>query len=429
MPKRKRRMHLGVFWLGTGNHSAGWRMDGAFDSHCSWPIAEAGIRIAERGLFDLFFISDSLAPSLTDHPSFITRFEPMTLAAALSVATRHIGIGATVSTSFAEPYNVARMFQSLNHLSQGRIAWNVVTSTADHAALNFSRDVHYTHDKRYEIATEFVDIVQGLWNTWDEGATVRDRKTGQFVDPAKVHTLDHKGPHFSVRGPLNIERPPFGNPLVIQAGGSVPGQELSARTADIVFAVVNGDMVGAKAAYDGLKARTAKFDRKPSDLALMPGIMPIIGRTDAEAKDQLDRLQGYLSDASTMALVANRIGHDISGYPLDGPIPDFPLTDKSQTFSQTLLAKARRDKLTLRDLYNLTAAARGHWVVSGTPAKIADTLEEWFTAGTADGFMILPPYFPQSFDVFVDTVVPELQRRGLFRKEYESSTLRGHLQS
>ena len=427
MASTKRRMHLGVFWLGTGNHSAGWRMDGAFDSHCSWEIAEAGIKIAERGKLDLFFISDSLAPSLTDHPSFISRLEPVTLASALSVVTRKIGIGATISTSFAEPYNVARMFQSLNHLSKGRIAWNVVTSTADNAALNFSRAQHHAHDKRYEIAAEFVDVVQGLWNTWDDGAVVRNRATGQFVDASKVRTLDHKGEHFQVRGPLNVERPPYGNPLIIQAGGSVPGQELSARTADIVFAVVNGDTVAAKAAYDGLKARTAKYGRAPADLALLPGVMPIIGNTDAEAKAQLDKLQGFLDSKSAMALVSNRVGHDLTKYDLDGPIPEFPLTDKSQTFSQTLLAKARRDKLTLRDLYNLTAAARGHWVVAGTPKKIADTLEEWFTAGLADGFMILPPYFPQSFDVFVDTVIPELQRRGLYRKDYDGSTLREHL--
>lgn len=429
MATSKRHMHLAVFWLGTGNHSAGWRMDGAFDSHCSLEIAQAGIKIAERGKFDMFFISDSLAPALSDHPSFISRLEPVTLATALSLSTKNIGIGATVSTSFFEPYNVARMFQSLNHISKGRVAWNVVTSTADNAALNFSRDVHLEHDKRYEIAAEFVDVVQGLWNTWDEGAMVRNRQTGQYVDPSKVHTLDHKGKHFSVRGPLNIERPPYGNPLIIQAGGSVPGQELSARTADIVFAVVNGDTVAAKANYDSLKARTLKYGRKPSDLALLPGVMPIVGRTDEEARAHLNKLQSFLDETTAMGLVSNRIGHDISKYPLDGPIPEFPLTDKSQTFSQTLLAKARRDNLTLRDLYNLTAAARGHWVIAGTPKKIADTLEEWFTSGIADGFMILPPYFPGSFDDFVDQVVPELQRRGLYRKEYEGSTLRSHLQS
>jgi len=220
MTATKRQMHLAVFWLVTGNHSAGWRMEGAADSHCSWPIVEAGARIAERGKFDLFFISDSLASSLDDHPSFQTRFEPTTTVAALSVSTRRVGLGATVSTSFSEPFAVARTFQSLQHLSHGRVAWNVVTSSSDKAALNFSMERHYEHDKRYEIASEFVDVVRGLWNTWDDGAVVKCKQTGVYVDPAKVRRLDHKGRYFQVRGPLNIERSVYGDPLIIQAGGS-----------------------------------------------------------------------------------------------------------------------------------------------------------------------------------------------------------------
>jgi N-acetyl-S-(2-succino)cysteine monooxygenase len=424
---KKRQMHLAVFWLGTGNHSAGWRMEGAADSNCNWSIVEAGARIAEQGKFDLFFISDGLAAALDDHPSFQTRFEPTTTVAALSVTTRHIGLGATVSTSFSEPFSVARTFQSLQHLSQGRIAWNVVTSSSDSAALNFSMERHYDHDKRYEIAGEFVDVVRGLWNTWDDGAVLKCKQTGVYVDPGKVRTLDHKGRYFEVRGPLNIERPVHGHPLIIQAGGSEPGQELSARTADIVFSVVNGDTAAAKAAYDGLKARLAKYGRASSDMALLPGVMAIIGRTNAEAKAQLDRLQSWLSPTNALTLVSNRIGHDISKYPLDGPIPDLPRSNNSRAFAQTLLDLARREKMTLRDLYNITAAARGHWVIYGTPTRIADTLEEWFLSGLADGFMILPAYFPGAFNDFVDLVVPELQRRELFRREYAGSTLRDHL--
>jgi FMN-dependent oxidoreductase (nitrilotriacetate monooxygenase family) len=420
-------MHLAVFWLGTGNHAAGWRMEGASDSNCSWPIVQAGARIAERGKFDLFFISDSLAADLNDHPSFQTRFEPTTALAALSLATRSVGLGATVSTSFSEPFTVARTFQSLQHLSQGRVAWNVVTSSSDTAARNFGMDRHYEHDKRYEIAGEFVDVVRGLWNTWDQGAVVKDRQTGVYVDPAKVRSLDHKGRYFQVRGPLNVQRPVHGDPLIIQAGGSEPGQELSARTADIVFSVVNGDTTEAKTAYDGLKGRLAKYGRQPDEMAILPGVMPIIGRTDAEAKAQLDRLQGWLSPTNALALVSNRIGHDISGYPLDGPIPELPRSNNSQTFARTLLDLARREQMTLRDLYNITAAARGHWVIYGAPKRIADTLEEWFRAGLADGFMILPAYFPGAFNDFVELVVPELQRRGLFRREYQGATLRDHL--
>ncbi len=427
MTATKRQMHLAVFWLGTGNHSAGWRMEDAADSNCSWPTVEAGARTAERGKFDLFFISDSLGSGPTDHPSFMTRLEPTTTVAALSLATRHVGLGATVSTSFSEPYTVARTFQSLQHLSKGRVAWNVVTSSSDIAARNFNMERHHEHDKRYEIASEFVDVVRGLWNTWDAGAILKNKATGDYVDPAKVRTLDHQGHYFQVRGPLNIEQSAYGNPLILQAGGSEPGQELSARDADIVFSVVNGDTAAAKIAYDNLKTRLPKYGRRPADMAILPGVMPIIGRTDAEAKAQLDRLQSWLTPTNALTLVSHRIGHDISGYPLDGPVPELPLTNNSHSFARTVLDLARRENMTLRDLYNITAAARGHWVICGTPKRIADTLEEWFTTGLADGFMILPAYFPGAFDDFVDGVVPELQRRGLFRRDYVGSTLRDHL--
>ena len=427
MLRRKRQMHLAVFWLGTGNHVAGWRMDGAFDSNCSLAIAEAGVRIAERGKFDIFFIADSLVSAPNDHPSMQTRLEPTTTVAALSLVGHRIGFGCTVSTSFSEPFNVARVFQSLAHLTKGRVAWNIVTSNSPDAHLNFSRETHVEHDQRYEIAEEFVDVVRGLWRGWDEGAVVRNRQTGVFVDRSMVRTLDHKGKHFCVRGPLNMERPTHGEPLLIQAGGSEAGQELSARTADIVFSVVNGDKAEAKAAYDGLKVRMARYGREPDELALLPGVMPIIGRTESEAKAQLDLLQSWVSPTNALRLVSSRIGHDISGYPLDGPVPDLPLTQNSHSFSRTLLAMARRQNMTLRDLYNIAAAARGHWVIWGTPTHIADTLQEWFEAGLADGFMIQPAYFPGAFDDFVDLVVPELQRRGLFRKEYTGTTLRDHL--
>jgi alkanesulfonate monooxygenase SsuD/methylene tetrahydromethanopterin reductase-like flavin-dependent oxidoreductase (luciferase family) len=246
-------------------------LDGAFDSNCSWPIAEAGVRIAERGKFDLFFIADSLVSAANDHPSLQTRLEPTTTVAALSLVAHRIGFGCTVSTSFSEPFNVARVFQSLAHLTKGRIAWNIVTSNSPDAHLNFSRESHVEHDRRYEIAGEFVDVVRGLWRGWDKGAVVRDRKTGVFIDRTKVRALDHKGRYFQVRGPLNIERPLNGEPLLIQAGGSEAGQELSARTADIVFSVVNGDKEEAKTAYDGLKARMAKYGREPDELVLFAG--------------------------------------------------------------------------------------------------------------------------------------------------------------
>ncbi len=423
-----RQMHLGIFVLGTGNHTAGWRHEGATTSNRSFPVMQAIAQTAERGKFDLFFLGDSLIMDVKDHPSFIDRFEPMTVLSALSVVTRHIGLGATMSTSFSEPFHVARIFSSLDHLSGGRAAWNVVTSTNDAAALNFSRERLNEHDLRYEIAGEFVDVVRGLWDTWQDGAIVADRTSGQYVDASKVVALNHKGRFFSVKGPLNIARPPQGHPVIIQAGGSRPGLELSARFADIVFSVVNGDPVAAKASYDRLKSCVAENGRRLGDVALLPGVMPIIGETDEAAREELARLQSWLANNNAMALVSERLGFDISGYPLDGPIPDFPeKTERSQSFSKILIETARRDKMTLRDLYNMTAAARGHWVLPGSPKHIADVLEDWFVAERADGFMIQPAYFPGAFDAFVDKVVPELQRRGVFRREYSGTTLRHHL--
>src|SRR5689334_14449380 len=428
MSDHKRQMHLGVFVLGTGNHSAGWRWEGAFATSCSFPVMQAIARTAERGKFDLFFISDGLAMDPGDHPSFANRFEPLTLLSALSAVTTHVGLGATVSTSFGEPYHVARAFASLDHLSNGRAGWNVVTSTHEKAALNFSKSNLPEHDLRYEIATEFVDVVRGLWDSWDDGAVVADKATGVFLDKSKIRPLDHKGRFYSVKGPINIERSPQGHPVIIQAGGSAPGQELSARSADLVFSVVNGDKASAKAAYDSLKARVIKHGRDPNALPILPGVMPIIAETDAQAKDELARLQSWLTPTNALALVSQRIGHDISGYPLDGPVPEFPeKTERGQAFSKTLLDMARREKMTLRDLYNVTAAARGHWVIYGSPKRIADIFEEWFTEHLADGFVVMPAYFPGAFDDFVDRVVPELQRRGLYRTEYAGTTLRSHL--
>lgn len=421
-------MHFGVFVLGSGNHSAGWRTEDAFSTSCSFPVMKSIAATAERGKFDLFFISDGLVMEPGDHPSFSNRFEPLTLLSALSTVTTHIGLGATVSTSFGEPYHVARAFASLDHLSNGRAGWNVVTSAHGKAALNFSKQRLDEHDLRYEIATEFVDVVRGLWDCWDDDAVIADKATGAYLDKSKIRSLDHKGRFYSVKGPLNIARSPQGHPVIIQAGGSPPGQELSARSADLVFSVVNGDKLSAKAAYDGLKQRVAKHGRVPDELPILPGVMPIIGETDEQAKEQLARLQSWLTPTNALALVSQRIGHDISGYPLDGPVPDFPAhTEGGRSFSTALLDMARREKMTLRDLYNVTAAARGHWVIYGTPKRIADTLEEWFTSGLADGFVIMPAYFPGAFDDFVDNVVPELQRRGLYRREYAGTTLRSHL--
>jgi len=425
MAAARREMHFGVFVLGTGNHSAGWRYEGAATSNNDLSVIQEIARQAERGKFDLVFVSDGLAMDPGDHPSFVCRFEPTSLISALSASTTHVGLGATVSTTFGEPYHVARTFASIDLISRGRAAWNVVTTSGGRAALNFSREEHMEHDLRYERAEEFVDVVKGLWDCWEDGAIVADKATGTYLDPTKVRPLDHKGRFFQVKGPMSISRSPQGHPVIIQAGGSGPGLELAARTADVVFSVVQ-ELSSAKSAYRDLKTRMAKYGRTPEQITVLPGVMPIIGRTETEARDKLSRLQSWLTPTNALTLVTSRIGYDVSGFPLDGPVPAPPTGGNSQAFSRVLYEHARRENMTLRDLYNLTAAARGHWVLCGTPKRIADTLEEWFVEEAADGFNVLPPYFPGALADFVDLVVPELQARGLFRREYEGTMLRDH---
>jgi len=421
-----RQMHLGVFVLGAGNHSAGWRWEGAAVSNNDLAVIQEIARIAERGKFDLLFVSDGLDYEQGDLPSFMCRFEPTSLISVLSAHTTRLGLGATVSTSFTEPYNVARLFASIDHISQGRAAWNVVTSSRPKAALNFNLDRQMDHELRYQRAEEFVDVVKGLWDCWEDGALVANKANGVYIDDGKIRPLDHKGRFFQVKGPMSIARCPQGHPVIIQAGGSPSGLELAARTADVAFSVVQ-ELDSAKKAYTDLKGRMAKYGRSPEQLSVLPGVMPIIGASEAEAKENLNRLQSWLTPTNALTLVTGRIGYDVSGYPLDGPVPPPPPSEGGRTFHRVLYDMARRQNMTLRDLYNLTAAARGHWVICGTPTGIADTLEEWFVEGAADGYNILPPYFPGAFADFVDLVVPELQHRGLFRRDYEGKTLRDHL--
>jgi N-acetyl-S-(2-succino)cysteine monooxygenase len=421
----RRQMHLGVFVLGTGNHSAGWRYGGAATSNNDLSVIQEIARQAERGKFDLVFVSDGLAMDPGDHPSFMCRFEPTTLISALSMSTTHVGLGATVSTTFGEPYHVARTIASIDHISRGRAAWNVVTTSGGKAALNFSRDEHMEHDLRYERAEEFVDVVKGLWDCWEDDAIVADKATGTYLDPTKVRPLDYRGRFFQVKGPMSMSRAPQGHPVIIQAGGSEPGLELAARTADVVFSVVQ-ELASAKIAYRDLKARMTKYGRTPDRITVLPGVMPIIGNTESEARDKLALLQSWISPTNALTLVSGRIGYDVTGFPLDEPVPAPPPGGHSQTFHRVLYEYAKRENMTLRDLYNLTAAARGHWVLCGTPKRIADTLEEWFVEEAADGFNVLPPYFPGALADFVDLVVPELQARGLLRREYEGTMLRDH---
>lgn len=420
-----RQMHLGLFLQGTGVHPAGWRMPGAYDSFQELSFIQAIASSAERGKFDMIFMSDHLHADPKAHPSFVARFEPMTMLAAIATTTTHIGLGATVSTTYSDPFSVARVFASLDHISKGRAAWNLVTTMHAGAAGNFGTS-HPDHSRRYERAGEFIDVVLGLWDCWDEDAIVADRNTGVYVDPSKIRALDHEGAFFKVKGPLHIGRTPQGRPIVLQAGGSDSGLALGARTADVMFSVVQ-DFDEARTAYRALKDKVPQFGRSPEQVKLLPGVMPVVGRTDREAFDLLQSLQGSTAPAAAMAVLSERLGCDMSTFDLDGPIPELPLADTSHAFSRVLLSKARRDRMTLRDLYNLNAAARGHWVLCGGPDTIADTLQHWFEAHAADGFIVMPPYFPDGFDSFIDLVVPILQDRGLFRHDYGGTTLRDHL--
>jgi len=421
-----RQMHLGVFVLGTGNHIAGWRFPGATQSFEDIAVIQQIGRIAEQGKFDLLFLGDNLATDPGMHPSFAAKFEPLTMLSALAATTTHVGLGGTASTSYTEPFNLARQFASLDHLSHGRAAWNAVTTSGDKAAANFGRS-HAGHDARYEVAEEFVDVVRGLWDCWEDGAVIRDHATGRYIDASKLKPLNHVGRFFQVKGPLPTSRTPQGNPVIIQAGSSEPGLQLAARTADVVFTVVQ-DKAEAQAGYQALKSRLPAFGRTADEVAVLPGCMPIVGRTREEALAKLDTLMSFVDVENSRVMLNSRLGIDVSGFPLDARVPeDFPLPDTSHGFAKAMLAKAWREKLTWRDMVNLAGAARGHWVILGTPEEIADILQDWFEDYACDGFNILPAYFPGAFQDFVDLVVPILQDRGLFRRDYTGTTLREHL--
>ncbi|MDH6268158.1 FMN-dependent oxidoreductase (nitrilotriacetate monooxygenase family) [Rhizobium sp. SG_E_25_P2] len=421
----RRQIHLGLFILGTGSHVAGWRYPGAFGSFQDIASIQAIASCAERGKFDMIFMGDNLYADPAAHPSYTVRLEPLTMLSAIAAATSRIGLGATTSTTYGDPFSTARAFASLDHISAGRAAWNAVTTANTVSGANFGR-AHPDHGQRYAIAEEFIDVVRGLWDCWDDDAIVADRSSGLYIDPERVHALDHVGPFFAVKGPLNIGRAPQGRPVILQAGGSGPGQRLAARTADVVFSVVQ-DFTEAQAQYKTFKALLPEFGRRAEDVTLLPGVMPVVGRTAREAFDKLKVLQSFVSETNALSLLSDRFGMDMAGYDLDGPVPDIALPDSYHSFVGVMLAKARRESMTLRDVYNLMAAARGHWVLCGSAEHIADTLQHWFENGAADGFNIMPPYFPEGFDDFVDLVVPILQERGLFRTDYTGATLRDHL--
>ncbi|HZP99042.1 MAG TPA: LLM class flavin-dependent oxidoreductase [Reyranella sp.] len=420
-------MRLGVFVQTPGHHVAGWRHPDAVTE--GWPnfaLMQHIAATAEAARFDMFFLGDGFATGYAEHPSTIGKFEPMTLLAALAMTTKHLGLAATGSTTYAEPYHVARSFASLDHLSGGRAAWNVVTTAYAKSSAVFGRP-HPPHAERYAMAEEFVEACRLLWDSWDDDAFIGDKASGLFVRPGSLHIPNFRGKYFAVEGGLNVPRCPQGHPVLIQAGSSGPGQALAARIADVVFTAQN-DLSEALAFYKGLKAQAAGFGRDPAGVLVMPGVFPVVGRTEKEAQDIFADLNSRIDTTpQALTVLSDRLGTDMSIYPLDEPLPSLPETEHLKSRAALLIEMARRDRLTLRQLFHRVAAARGHLLLVGTGRQIADELQRWFEAGAADGFNVMPPFFPGQFDAFASEVVPILQERGLVRAEYKGATLRENL--
>jgi len=426
-------MKLGCFLEGTGHHVAAWR-DPDVDPRGRQKLAHflEIARIAERGRFDLLFLADTNATFGPDdvetwtHSTQASRLEPITLLSAIAAVTEHIGLVATATTTYFEPFHVARFFASLDQISGGRAGWNLVTSLAIAEAYNFGRETHPHHGDRYARAREFAKVVLGLWDSFEDGAVVADKDSGVYLDRDKLHFLNHKGKHFAVRGPLTVHRSPQGHPVIVQAGQSDDGRDLAGETAEITF-TVQQDFEAARAFYADIKRRAAAYGRHPDSIKVMPGVMPVLGRTRAEAADKYERLQTLLSPELAIKDLSSHFGFDLSTYPLDGPVPD-PAPDVEQKGRVKVMVElARRESLTIRQLYKRVYGQRGHRVVIGTPAEVADALESWYRGGAADGFNVMPLTVPCALEDIVDLLIPELRRRGLFRTEYEGKTLRENL--
>jgi alkanesulfonate monooxygenase len=391
-------------------------------------------RDAENAKLDFIFFADQLAvrsaelEALSCFAQYTAHFEPLTLLSALAVVTERIGLIATATTSYNEPYHVARKFASLDHISNGRAGWNVVTSSEAAEALNFGRDTHYGHAERYQIASEFVEVVRGLWDSWDDDAFVRDKKSGRYFDPSRLHVLDHDGKNFKVRGPLNVPRPPQGYPVIVQAGSSEEGRELAAETAEIAFTGAL-NMKAAQEYYRDVKNRMNKYGRVPQSLKILPGLNAIVAATESEAREKYDYLQSMIHPLVGKSILSTILGGiDLSGCNEDGPLPkDAGANLPSGSVGSNAVALAEREKLTIKQLYLRLAGARGKLTVVGSVKQIADQLEEWFLNDAADGFILQPAYLPGALTEFTRSVVPELQKRGLFRSKYEFQTLREHL--
>ena len=429
---QKRRLRLGAFMRPVSIHTAAWRYPGGTpDANFNLKALVQYAQTLERGRFDAFFMADHLAVlnmpmDALKRSATVTSFDPLTLLPALAMATRHLGLIATASTTFEPAYTIARRFASLDHISEGRAGWNLVTTSNPDAALNFGMDDQMPHAERYARAREFFDVVTGLWDSWADDAFIRDVESGIYFDPARLHVLDHKGKYLKVRGPLNIARPVQGWPVVVQAGASDAGRQLAAETAEVVFAA-GGPLKGAQEFYADVKARTARAGRNPDHIKILPGAFVVVGDSLDEAKEKRARLDSLVNYDSGIAAVSIALGIDARKFDPDKPLPDdIPETQASKSGRDRVIELGKRENLTVRQIAGRLGGYGGLGMV-GTPQMIADQMEEWLVGEACDGFNVMFPYLPGGLDDFVDKVVPELQRRDLFRKEYEGRTLRENL--
>ncbi|TCL91279.1 alkanesulfonate monooxygenase [Rhizobium sp. PP-WC-2G-219] len=427
-----KQMHLGAFMRPVSLHTGAWRYPGsAPDANFSFQHLKRFAQTLEAAKFDAFFMADHLAVlnmpvEALKRSHTVTSFEPFTLLSALAAVTERIGLVATASTTFDAPYHIARRFASLDHISDGRAGWNIVTTSNPDAALNFGLDEHVEHGERYRRAREFFDVVTGLWDSFADDAFLRDQESGLFFDPERMHVLDHHGPSLDVRGPLNIARPPQGWPVIVQAGQSEPGRQLAAETAEVIFAAPR-DLAGGQELFADIKGRLEALGRSRDHLKILPAAFIVIGDTIEEAKAKRALLDSLVHFESGIASLSIALGLDASGFPLDAPLPrDLPDTNASKTGRQQVLKLAETERLTVRQLAQRYGGYSGLAFV-GTPESVADEMETWIDADGSDGFNVVFPYLPQGLDDVAHRLVPELQRRGRFRREYEGTTLRDHL--
>ena len=424
-------VHLNLFIYPNGHHEAAWRHpDAAPERVLDIGYYQDLAKKAEAAKFDAVFFADG--PALADNIRYASRFrlEPFTWMSALAAVTERIGFIGTASTTYSEPYNLARLFASLDHLSKGRAGWNIVTTGAPNAAQNFGLEEHPVHAERYARAEEFLEVVTKLWDSWEDDAFVADRESGVFADTDRIHPINHMGELFSVAGPLNTARSPQGRPVYVQAGSSEDGRAFAARWAEAIF-TAHQTLESAQAFYSDVKSRASRLGRDPRQIKILPGISPYIGSTMKEAEEKHEELNSLTQPAYSLDVLRRLTGADLSSYDLDGPFPREVVDESGErgvsSRSQLVLDIVDREKPTIRQLMHRLAGARGHRVVAGTPEYVADQIQTWYEAGAADGFNVMPPWLTGGFDGFVEHVVPILRKRGLFREEYEGRTLREHL--